>query len=125
MKHLRRFNESRELVYLRNELKELCGQYLPYLKDDGYEIYLPIDSINGVGIIVIMIIKEGLEDGKAIKFKWSDIKDEFLTFYELLRNNKNIINVGLNGWITKLKPSEVENISDDKILTDIRISIGL
>ena len=50
MKHLKKFNESREELKLqKEELQEFCEMYLAYLTDEGFEL-------NKEGHIVCLIL---------------------------------------------------------------------
>ena len=85
---------------------------------DSYSIHSRSSKIE---VISIMITKKNNDE--IIKFKWSDIKYDFLTFHNLLQN-KNVINIELNDT-NKLKDNELEDIKDDMSLNNIKVIIGL
>lgn len=141
MKYIKKFNESmspREFVYLRNELEKFCDENLAYLKDSGYTIHLASDE----GKITIIIVKTGLDNNKAKKFTWNEIKDDFIPFYELLKSIYNLVPCGtsdefvaFNGWAITIPDSEIEDFDGTFTiparipkktdgLTDIRVSVG-
>lgn len=76
MKHIKRFNES-----IKDDIEELCNNYLSYLIDMGFTIEIYRSPI---WITNMTIVKK---NGSNIdRFNWIDIKDDFLPFLEILKN---------------------------------------
>ncbi len=75
MKHLKRFNESE----MGDDIQEMCDNYLSFLKDSGYRIYVNTNSLN----VHIHITISYLEYDSP-KLEWVDISDDFIQFLELL-----------------------------------------
>lgn len=97
MKYLRTFNESID----NDHLTDLCDMCLVYLMDDGYEYYIKDFSWLHTRVIYF--------DNKNIKnkstywpyndeniFKWSDIKDHFITFLKMLLKDYRIKEVNMD-----------------------------
>lgn len=75
MKHLKRFNESE----MRDDIQEMCDNYLSFLKDLGYTIYVNTNSIN-----INVHISISYFEYDSPKLEWVDISDDFIQFLELL-----------------------------------------
>ena len=128
MKYLKKYNESVDDKLL--ELQEFCNSYLAYLIDDGFNI----KCNKGNGFLLINIeknikmlsrINSVTElNNNFIKglFKWDDIKDDFIPFYNILSNKYNILEVSLFcdaisiPWFRQKNPKIV--ITSDDILED-------
>ena len=78
MKHLRKFNESLN----KEELQDFCDTYLAYLLDDGFEVSVEHRYNNDKKYKIydyhFITIK------KTSKFKWEEIKDQFIPFISVL-----------------------------------------
>jgi len=99
MKYLKKFNESS----VADELKEFCEEYLAYLIDDGF-------SINTTDRALTIFNNEF--------FKYSDIKDHFIPFINILSENYKIASTNP----IRLSPKKggsifytIEKINDDKV----------
>ncbi len=82
MKYLLKFNEDVSDEYELNQLKEFCNENLVSLIDEGYYLFFDESELNGVRIF--------LSNDEKQKFKWSDVKDEFLPFLEILISKYNV-----------------------------------
>lgn len=82
MKYLLKFNEDVSDEYELNQLKEFCNENLVSLIDEGYYLFFDESELNGVKIF--------LSNDEKQKFKWSDVKDEFIPFLEMLISKYNI-----------------------------------
>lgn len=82
MKYLLKFNEDVSDEYELNQLKEFCNENLVSLIDEGYYLFFDESELNGVKIF--------LSNDEKQKFKWSDVKDEFLPFLEILISKYNV-----------------------------------
>jgi hypothetical protein len=105
MKHLKKFNESREELKLqKEELQEFCEMYLSYLTDEGFEIntreHNASDSWPSVGN------KDYPELGYKTNyfrvnfyktdnslFLWKEVSDRFIPFVKYLIDNYNLLKI--------------------------------
>jgi len=114
MKHLKNFNESLQPVEV-DELKDFCETYLAYLLDEGFvvdiksayrdlygnvittsslpagaKLNMSIDStyIGMAYTICLSIPKDAYSNEK---FNWSDIKDSFIPFLQLLSRRYKLV----------------------------------
>jgi hypothetical protein len=90
MKHLKRFNESTSGLD-KEEVQEFCENYLAYLLDEGYEIFIKKDRDNS--LLFSFTIPIGGFDSvpeDCDEFKWNEIKDHFIPFLIHLSNNYEI-----------------------------------
>lgn len=78
MKHLKRFNEDIEWPN-KSEVEELCKESLAYLLDKGYSFRVFKYNDVNYGHIIF-----NAKQRNNIAFKWSDIKDDFIPFLEML-----------------------------------------
>lgn len=88
MRYLRRFNES-----LGNELKDLCDDYLAYLKDDNFKVNI-IHKPSGVEELCIFKSGQGVN-----LFTWDDVKYDIIPFLDILSKNYWILDT-LPSYIT-------------------------
>jgi len=96
MKHLRKFNESKEPD--KSEISDLSKDYLAYLLDDdyscdvhtGYEWSHTTDKIKSKLVTNIVLRKFKNISNKTEKFLWNDVKDHFIAFIHLLSKDYNI-----------------------------------
>ena len=87
MRHLRKFNESKD------ELVEFCENYLAYLLDDGYSILA-----TGIGFDeYVLVLKNATKptnvpiDSPERLFPWEEVKDQFIPFLHMLSKQYTII----------------------------------
>ena len=94
MIYLKRFNESKEDVFLK-ELQKFCNDNLAYLIDAGFVIVVREfendifgnEYKKGGYAITIMLNSLYIDvNSNTDKFKWSDIQDDFIPFYTILKN---------------------------------------
>lgn len=97
MKYLKLFNESID----KENLTDLCDMCLAYLMDDGYEY--EIQEWNWLDYKVIYFDNKHLENKSyywpnryELMFKWSDIKDHFIPFLEMLSRQYRIKEVKMD-----------------------------
>jgi hypothetical protein len=87
MRYLKKFNESASQEVTIDELVKFCDEYLAYLKDSGFDITItkPADVLkkytSHLNYISIKLFKKG---NINYKFDWSEIKDDFIPFFEIL-----------------------------------------
>jgi hypothetical protein len=85
--YLKKFNESTSQEVSIEELEEFCNDYLAYLKDSGFDISItkPADVLkkytSHLNYISIKLFKK---DNINYKFDWSEIKYDFVPFFEIL-----------------------------------------
>ncbi len=94
MKHLKRFNESKEL-----DLKEFCDENLAFLLDKGFHV--SCNGIHGYGYYEVTIYKN------MNNFKWNDVKYDIIPFI-LLLNEKFVIVPNDNPYNAKDYPEGKE-----------------
>lgn len=82
MKYLRKFFESSENSYIKEELEKFCNENLAYLIDDGFKII--VDSFNDC-------YKIELSQDRLKPFYFKNIKNEFIPFFEFLKSKYIII----------------------------------
>lgn len=87
MRYLKKYNESRDLdsVEFRSILN-FCRDQLALLYDYGF--YVSLDYIPYNEVYSISIQKE---DRKNYYFTYGEVKDEFVTFYEVLKNRYELV----------------------------------
>lgn len=90
MRYLKRYNESRDLDLVEfRTILEFCIDQLALLYDYGF--YVNLDYIPYNEVYSISIQKE---DRINYYFTYSDVKDEFAPFYEVLKNRYEIVPIG-------------------------------
>ena len=122
MKHLRRFFEaeySSKKGVDRDELREFCEMNLAYLLDEGY--YVGVENLGDYSKIRFT------NRGKDII--WSDIKDDFSPFIELLREKYDIDNRETEEVLIWARPEKKSDgnhyyFSIDELLNDKMESCG-
>jgi hypothetical protein len=135
MKHLRRFNESKEEVNYE-DLKDFCEQNLVYLLDDerfelevedDIKVHSDLNSESGELYINLNCVSGNSNTGNEWLngfFRWIDIKDHFIPFLIRLKNkygskitNSIHVKTRLDGWRT----IELQDLIDDN--TDERCKV--
>lgn len=117
MKHLKKFNESREELKLqKEELQEFCEMYLAYLTDEGFELNIrehnASDSWPSVGN------KDYPELGYQTNyfrvsfyktdnslFFWEEVSDRFIPFVKYLIDNYNLLKIDPRSTVPSIKKS--------------------
>lgn len=116
MKYIKQFENFKPLNENVDNLRYLTDSYLSYLKDNGITFdvtegkYLDKDSY--------IIDIELLDDDSFSEFKWSDIKEDFVQYLEMLnmKYDVSLIRIGLNGngkFIPTREYSIYDLLSDD------------
>lgn len=119
MKYLKKFNESK----LGDELEEFCKEYLAYLTDGKFECYVNSNDIN----THITILDRDYNDinfpGKAKRFYWSEIEDDFIPFLQILSERYVIAynNVGLASYEPQIAPNQFNKVFSIKDVIDGKI----
>jgi hypothetical protein len=107
MKHLKKFNESREELKLqKEELQDFCEMYLSYLIDEGFELNIrehnASDSWPSVGnkdypelgyqtnYFRVSFYKT---DYSLPDFLWEEVSDRFIPFIKYLKDNYNLLKI--------------------------------
>ena len=107
MKHLKKFNESREELKLqKEELQDFCEMYLSYLIDEGFELNIrehnASDSWPSVGnkdypelgyqtnYFRVSFYKT---DYSLPDFLWEEVSDRFIPFVKYLIDNYNLLKI--------------------------------
>ncbi len=105
MKYLKSYNESIDNKIL--ELQEFCESNLAYLIDDGFQVTVTNGQYGNKDSTIINIKKnvKMLSRVNSIEqlnnnfinglFKWDDVKDDFIPFYDILSNKNNIVEATL------------------------------
>ena len=115
MKHLRRYNKSKEA---RHELLDFCSMYLAYLLDDGWTI--SISNYSEESYMIYLNIPEMSEEA----IRWGDVKNNILPFIELLsRKYGSTCSVSRNGGKT-FEPGRVFRIDTDNVPGGTPIYVG-
>ena len=83
MKHLKKFNESKEFT---DEVRDFCEENLAYLLDDDYHIECSNKRINSDNLIKINLYRY-----RGNYFNWIDVKNDFLPFLELLKSKYTLV----------------------------------
>ncbi len=116
MKHIKQFNESS-----KESVKEFCEVNLAYLIDEGF---------------VIELVNMNMEPGYLIKlrkrggwFRWSDIKDEFMPFINIVQREYTLMHNYLqftrsNNETNSVKISTLDNITIHWDLSSIILVIS-
>lgn len=125
MKHLKRFNESVDMIALNKilELKEFTEGCLAYLLDEGLEVYVE-KAYMEEGIYEI-----SLHSGTS--FNWIKIKDYYIPFIQLLSKRYEFVqqyHLRLGGKIGKISDNysgyfylTYDDIISDKVYKNRRI----
>lgn len=80
MRHIRKFNESEEYDKIVNDIKEQANTLLAYLIDIGFTISLNGGLFNEGNNQVDLRVKMHSSTRDYERFKWIDVKDEFIPF---------------------------------------------
>lgn len=82
LRYLKRFNESIDSkLDFQMKLKSFSEEYLAYLIDEGYSVSVRTWGTN---------LKVVLHTNQKFAFSWSDIKDDFISFYEMLKEKYSL-----------------------------------
>lgn len=90
MKHIKRFNESRE--FDERSFGDICNQHLSYILDDdtfSINVSSGVYSFEYDKEVFVMKLENkisGLNAGTSTGFSWLDIKEEFITFVNFLKS---------------------------------------
>ena len=124
MKYLKRFNEAKIIDTSSQELfisklEDFCEENLAYLLDEGY--YVGVENLGDYSKIRFT------NRGKDII--WSDIKDDFSPFIELLREKYDIDNRETEEVLIWARPEKKSDgnhyyFSIDELLNDKMESCG-
>lgn len=91
------------------ELNSVVGDYLAYLKDDGFTV-----DIKGHGVVISLEISlDCVFYNKP--FYWSDVQDYIIPFCEVLSmtyNYSNIINIYEKGQSSKMQTASIYEIEE-------------
>jgi hypothetical protein len=119
MKYLKKFNESK----LGDELEEFCKEYLAYLTDGKFECYVNSNDINTHITILDRDYNDVNFPGKAKRFYWSEIEDDFIPFLQILSERYVIAynNVGLDGYEPQIAPNQFNKVFSIKDVIDGKI----
>jgi len=109
MRYLKRFNESYDVKDKPQwfaELEEFCKNNLAYLLDDGYEVDCDNNANifpeppgfcsnyeGDTGVIINLYNLGRVRNGDA--FNWSEIKDDYIPFLELLSKRYRLLHFNL------------------------------
>jgi hypothetical protein len=94
MKHLKRFDED-----IRQDMTELCDDYLPFLKDNGFTFYINTNpSQRYIGIVKRVPEGRDRENGWTNRFYWKDVKDDVIPFLNILNNKYKINDIVLTDY---------------------------
>jgi hypothetical protein len=87
MRYLKKYNESLDT---RSKLSEFCKDSLALLVDDGYyiRVYTKTDRDDEYVISIKKVI-----DFSNVGFDFNDIKDEFIPFYEMLKEKYDLVDI--------------------------------
>jgi hypothetical protein len=122
------------------ELKDFCEMYLAYLIDEGFEVKVTeekgdtfILDIEKVSVHANYI--DGVHGTRYIdnSFKWGEVVDHFIPFYQMLSREYNLVKSAINlrqemtlgtrvGWIWK-NYTGVEDLDPDTKIDKIQIPI--
>jgi hypothetical protein len=117
MKHLKRFNESREeLTLQREELHDFCETYLAYLLDEGFELnvreHSARDSWPSVGNrdypefgYQTDYFRVSFYKSDDSLFLWEEISDRFIPFVKYLIDNYNLLKIDPRATVTSIQKS--------------------
>jgi hypothetical protein len=115
MRYLKKYNES---LNSRAELLEFCSDRLALLLDEGYNLKVDkkTDKDNEFVITIRKII-----DYSNIGFDFNDIKDEFIPFYEMLKEKYDLVDIyrgkaNYPGFVELLTGNDEHILSDEQIL---------
>lgn len=119
MKYLKKFNESK----LGDELEEFCQEYLAYLTDGKFECYVNSNDINTHISILDRDYNNINFPGKAKRFYWSEIEDDFIPFLQILSERYVIAynNVGLASYEPQIVPNQFNKVFSIKDVIDGKI----
>lgn len=119
MKYLKKFNESK----LGDELETFCQEYLAYLTDGKFECYVNSNSINTHISILDRDYNNINFPGKAKRFYWSEIEDDFIPFLQILSERYVITynNVGLASYEPQIAPNQFNKVFSIKDVIDGKI----
>ena len=112
MKHLKKFNESLQPVEV-DELKDFCETYLAYLLDEGFvvdiksahrDLYGNVITTSSlpagvkvdyfmtyIGMAYTICLSIPKDSYSNERFNWSDIKDSFIPFLQLLSRRYKLV----------------------------------
>jgi hypothetical protein len=115
MKHIKPFNESQESV------KEFCDTNLAYLIDEGF--VFDIAKGNLTNDYIVRLRKRGSY------FKWTDIKNDFIPFMNIIQNEYKLQNNHLqitrsNNEELLVKISKLDNLINYWDIKSIIFSIN-
>jgi hypothetical protein len=129
MRYLKKFNEATNWTDESiSELQEFCDDYLAYLKDQGFKVICrKITRRQKVHTLIIISKTEG--SFTVDEFYWADIRDYFIPFFEMLKENYETSNMldeydNYGQPINKISciKFEYDNwstfVEDDKIISD-------
>jgi hypothetical protein len=124
MKHLKKFNESREELKLqKEELQEFCEMYLSYLTDEGFEISIQVHEASDSWPCIgkknypelgyqtnYFRVKLGKPNsaGPGFPFKiflWEEVSDRFIPFVKYLIDNYNLLKIDPRSTVTSIQKS--------------------
>lgn len=90
MKHIRTFEGLNQTMNIQN-LQEFCNEHLVDLIDIGFEIEIyearENSSTNFWGIRLLKRTGTGFTIDRRKIFNWNQVKDKFIPFYEVFRDN--------------------------------------
>lgn len=114
MKYLLKFNEDVSDESELDMLKQFCDENLVSLIDEGYDFYFDETELNGVKIF--------LSNNDRQKFKWSDVKDEFLQFLEMLISKYNVYDdeIYFNMYYDKNVRADVNDLLENEDSSKLR-----
>ncbi len=114
MKYLLKFNEDVSEESELDILKQFCDENLVSLIDEGYDFYFDETELNGVKIF--------LSNDNRQKFKWSDVKDEFLQFLEMLISKYNVYDdeIYFNMYYDKNVRADVNDLLENEDSSKLR-----
>lgn len=96
MKYLKKFegfefdklfsDKMNQFIKYKRDISKFCDEYLSFLKDDGYEYSLNVNT-NDQTQMTIRIVKPKIKGQfhNTENIKWSSVKDDVVPFYTFLK----------------------------------------
>lgn len=109
MKYIKKFNESNDSEL--SELQEFFTTHLIELVDNNFNVIVK-DKKNEFYLEIDLPKKENLP---RERFKYSDIKDKFITFINVLSDNYDIIGDIFFGFGFSYATESIDNIINDDV----------
>lgn len=87
-----KYYENIDINKEKEDIKNICFEYLAFLYDEGFNVQIvKINGLNTYDFELSISKYKDIETLKKEHFKWIDVRDDIIPFYEILKDKYTLI----------------------------------